>query len=184
MTRRTITELYAQAASSFPDNVAGSITPALLRAFCQDFLDTIRPSYGAMSITTPSIKALTTVDASFTWETVVQAQAPDYTCTLASGLVTRAGGPASAQIDFSIDCQALNNSVVTFTLYVDGLATPWATSNTSTSSADIQSFAFTAVNYSVNLAPTYQIRAKINTPGNVTLSNGILVVQNIPVNTN
>jgi hypothetical protein len=184
MTRRTVTELYTQAASSFPDNIAGSITPALLRAFCQDFLDTIRPSYGAMSITTPVIKALTTVDSSFTWETVVAAQAPDYTCTLASGLITRDGGPASAQISFSIDCQAPNNNIVTFTLYVDGVVTPWATSNTSTSAADVQSFAFMAINYSANLAPTYQIRAKMSVAGNATLSNGVLVAQNIPVNTN
>lgn len=184
MTRRTITALYAQAQATIEDNVAGAISPADVRNMFLDFLDTIRPSYGAMSIVTPVVKALTTVDSTFAWETQVAAQAPDYTVTLASGTITRASGPASANITFSIDCQAPNNSIVTFTLYVDGVVTAWATSNTSTSATDVQSFAFSALNYSANASITYQIRAKISSSGNVTLSNGALVVQNIPVNTN
>ena len=183
MTRRTITELYAQAAASFPDNAIGAITPALLRDFCQDFLDTMRPSYGAASIVTPLVKAATTVYSTFAWQTQIAATAPDYSITLATGLVTRSGGPASARIEFSIDALAPNNSITSFALFVDGVETPWATSNTSTGT-DLQSFAFTAINYSAALSPTYQIRVKSNAANNVTLSNGVLVVENIPVNVN
>jgi hypothetical protein len=184
MTRKTVVELYAQAQSSFADNVTGAITPALLRQFCLDFLDTIRPSYGAISLTSPTGKAATTVYSTFVWETQVAAQAPDYTVSLASGTITRAGGPASGRISFSIDCQAPNNVIASFALFVDGVETPWATSNTSTSSSDIQSYAFSAINYSVNSPVQYDVRVKVNVNNNVTLSNGALVVENVPVNTN
>ena len=184
MTRKTINELYAQVAASFPDNSSGLITPALLRAFCQDFLDTVRPSYGAMSLTTPLVKAVTTVNSSFAWEAVIAAQAPDYTCSLPGGIITRSGGPASGRISLTIDAIAPNNTILTFTLFIDGVATPWATSNTSTSATDVQSYAFMAINYSANLAPTYQIQVKSNASGNITLQNAVFVVENVPVNTN
>ena len=184
MTRKTVTELYTQAQTSFADNVSGAITPALLRQFCLDFLDTIRPSYAALSLVTETSKAATATYSTFSWQTTLAAQAPDYTVSLASGTVTRAGGPASARIEFSIDAKAANNSIVSFALFVDGVETSWTTSNTSTSATDVQSFAFTAVNYSASLTPTYQIQIKTNAPGNILLSNGILVVENVPVNTN
>ena len=184
MTRKTVTELYTQAQTSFADNVSGAITPALLRQFCLDFLDTIRPSYAALTLTTEISKAATAAYSTFPWQTTLQAQAPDYTVSLASGTVTRAGGPASARIEFSVDTKAANNSITSFALFVDGVETPWATSNSSTSATDIQSFAFTAINYSASLTPTYQIQTKTNAPGNILLSNGILVVGNVPVNVN
>jgi len=184
MTRKTVTELYAQAQTSFADNVSGAITPALLRQFCLDFLDTIRPSYAAIGIVIGTSQNLTTTYAAMVWGTTIAAQAPDYTVSLASGTVTRSGGPASARIEFSVDAQAPNNSITTFALFVDGVETPWAQSNTSTSSVDVQSFAFTAVNYSANNPVTYQIRAKSNAANTVIFSNGILVVENIPVNVN
>lgn len=184
MARKTITELYAQATADFADNTSGAITPIKLRQFCQDFLDTVRPSYAAIVLTTGIPVSVSTTDTVFSWSSIVAAQAPDWTVSLGSGNISRANGPASTQINFSIDCVAPNNSITIFTLYVDGVATPWVISNTSTSASDIQSFAFSAVSYSANLTPTYQIRAKSNGTNTVTLSNGVLVCQNIPVNVN
>ena len=184
MTRKTVTELYAQAQSSFLDNITGAITPALLRNFCLDFLDTIRPSYAALAITSEISKSATGTYSTFVWNSQIAAQAPDYAVSLASGTVTRSGGPASARIAFSIDAKGANNSITSFAFFVDNVETPWAQSNTSTSATDAQSFAFTAVNYSASLEPQYEVRIKTTVPGNILLSNGVLVVENIPVNTN
>jgi len=183
MARKTIVELIADVSASFPDNTVGAITPLILRTFLNNFLDTMRPSYGAASLTSVSV-GLTTTDAGFTWGAVVAAQAPDYTVALPTGIITRAGGPASATAQFSIDITSPNNSVTIFTLYIDGVATPWAVSDTSTSSSDVRSCAMSAINYSSNANPTYQIRARSNASNTVTLSNGVFVVQNVPVNTN
>ena len=183
MTRKTITALYTQADSSFPDNQSAFITPALLRDFVKDFLDTVRPSYAALSLVSVSVP-MTTAYGVFTWTTQIAAQAPDWTTSLASGLITRSDGPASTRISFSCSAVAPNNTILTFTLFVDGVATAWSTSNTSTSATDVQSFAFTAVSYSANLSPNYQIQAKVSVNGNVSLSNGALVCENIPVNVN
>jgi hypothetical protein len=156
----------------------------LLREFCLDFLDTIRPDYGAMNLTVPAVKAVTTTDSGIVYTAAIPTGSVDYVADPNTGVITRSNGPASATIQFSIDCQAPNNTVTTFTLYVDGVATPWAVSNTSTGAGDLQSYAFSGVSYSANLNPTYEVRVKGSAAHNVTLSNGILVVQNVPVNTN
>ena len=184
MTRKTVTELYTQATNSFADNVTGAITPALLRAFCLDFLDTIRPSYASITAPNGTSKAATTVYSSFTWQNIVAAQTPDYSVSLASGTVTRGNGPASARIFFSIDAQAPNNVITSFALFVNGVETSWTSSNTSTNSTDVQSYAFSAVTYNADLDIDYQVRIKVNANNNVVLSNGVLVVENVLVNTN
>ena len=184
MTRKTIVELTAEANSSFADNVTGAITPALLRQFCLDFLDTIRPSYGACSLTGPLGKAVTTTYSTFTWQTQIAAQAPDYTVSLASGTIVRSGGPASARVSFSIDVIAPNNTIVTFALFVNGAITPWVASVTSTSATDTISLAFAGINYNASATIDYQIQVKSTASGNITLSNGVFVVENVPVNTN
>ena len=53
MPRKSIVELIAQAAASFPDNATGAITPALLRAMIEDFLHAIAPAYGVCQKTAP-----------------------------------------------------------------------------------------------------------------------------------
>ena len=53
MPRKSIVELTAQAAASFPDNNTGAITPALLRTMITDFLHAIAPAYGICQKTAP-----------------------------------------------------------------------------------------------------------------------------------
>jgi len=184
MTRKTVTELYTQATTDFADNVSGAITPAKLRQFCQDFLDTIRPSYGGIALDGPLSKAATTTFSSFVWSRQLELNSPDFSGSLASGTITRNNGPATARISFSIDAQAPNNIVTSFALFVDGVETPWAISNTSTSGTDVQSFAFSALAYSAAANPDYQVRIKVSANNNVVLSNGEFVVENVPVNSN
>jgi hypothetical protein len=184
MTRRTIVELIAQADSTLPDNVTGLIDPADVRNMIKDFLDTIRPSYAAIQISTGISKAVTTTFSTFTWSNTEIAQAPDWTVSLASGTIQRDGGPATTRITFNIDVVATNNSITTFALFVNGVLTPWAVSNTSTSSADTQSFSLSAINYNASATIQYQIQVKSTAAGNIVLSNAAMICENVPVNTN
>jgi hypothetical protein len=184
MTRRTIVELIAQADSTLPDNVTGLIDPADVRNMILDFLDTVRPSYAAIRITSDVSKAVTTTFSTFTWSVTDIAQAPDWSVSLASGTVQRGGGPATTRITFNIDVVAPNNSITTFALFVNGVETPWAISNTSTSSSDRQSYSLSAINYNALATIQYQIQVKSTAAGNIVLSNGALVCENIPINTN
>jgi hypothetical protein len=184
MTRRTIVELTAQADTTLPDNTTGLIDPADVRNMIKDFLDTIRPSYAAIRISSDVSKAVTTTFSTFSWTNTEIAQAPDWSVSLASGTMQRDGGPASTRITFNIDVVAPNNSIVTFALFVNGVETPWAISNTSTSSTDKQSYSLSAINYNSQATIQYQIQVKSSAAGNIVLSNGALVCENIPVNTN
>jgi len=185
MTRRTIVELIAQANSTLPDNVTGLIDPADVRNMILDFLDTVRPSYAVIQIgSVGQSKAVTTIYSTFTWSTTYIAQAPDWTTSLASGTLQRSGGPATTRLTFNIDVVAPNNSITTFGLFVNGVETPWAVSNTSTSSTDRQSYAMSAVVYDTSATIQYQIQVKSTVAGNIVLSNASLVAENVPVNTN
>jgi hypothetical protein len=184
MTRKTIVELIAQANATLPDNTTGLIDPADVRNMILDFLDTIRPSYAAISIAAGISKAVTTTFSTFTWETTEIAQAPDWTVSLASGTVQRSGGPASTRITFNIDVVAPNNTVVTFALFVNGVEQVWAVSNTSTSATDVQSYAMSAISYDASATIQYQIQVKSTAAGNIILSNAAMVCENVPVNTN
>ena len=181
MPRKSITELTAQADATLPDNATQLITPAAVRNMIKDFLNTMRPAYAAATITTPVVKALTTTDSALALETTISNSPADFTINLPTGLVTQAAH-GTVRVNFTVDVQYPNNSITTFTLYADGVATPWAISNTSTSATDLQSYALSAINYSSALTPTYQIRVKSNGSNSVTLSNGALVVENVPVN--
>jgi hypothetical protein len=184
MTRKTIVELTNQANATLPDNSTGLITPAAVRNMILDFLDTVRPSYAAINITSGVSKAVTTTYSTFTWTNTIAAQSPDWTVSLASGTCQRSGGPATTRITFNIDVVAPNNSITSFALFINGVEKPWAVSNTSTSSTDTQSFALTALSYDTDPTIQYQIQVKSTVSGNLVLSNAVMVCENVPVNTN
>jgi hypothetical protein len=184
MTRRTIVELIAQADATLPDNVTGLIDPADVRNMIKDFLDTVRPSYAVINITTGVSKAVTTVFSTFAWATQYIAQAPDWTTSLASGTCQRSGGPATTRLTFNADVVAPNNSITTFGLFVNGVETNFAVSNTSTSSTDAQSFSLSAIVYDTSATIQYQIQVKSTSAGNIVISNAVLACENVPVNTN
>lgn len=185
MTRRTIVELIAQANATLPDNVIGDISPADVRNMILDFLDTIRPSYAVIQIGSTGVsKAVTTAFSTFSWATEYIAQAPDWTTSLASGTLQRSGGPATTRLTFNADVVAPNNSIPTFALFINGVETPWAISNTSTSSTDKQSYSLSAITYNTEAVIQYQIQVKSTAAGNIVISNASLVAENVPVNTN
>ena len=184
MTRKTIVELINQANATLPDNTPGLIAPADVRNMILDFLDTVRPSSAAISIGSGSSKAVTTAYSTFTWSNTIAAQAPDWTVSLASGTCQRSGGPATTRITFTADVVAPNNSITTFALFVNGVDSGFAVSNTSTSSTDAQSFSLSAIVYNTDPTILYQIQVKSTTSGNIVISNAVMICENVPVNTN
>lgn len=184
MTRKDYTALTAQANETLPDNVTGLISPADVRNMVLDFLDTTRPTYCAIAIGTPGIPVPCTPTYNvFSWQSILEDPATDWTVSLASGNITREQGPATCRITFNIDVVAPNNIITSFALYRDGVLTPWAVSNTSTSGTDVQSFSLSALTFSSEVKPSYQIRVKTNANATITVSNAVFVCENVPVNT-
>ena len=173
MTRKTATQLLAQSTSSFPDNSLGSITPALLRTMVNDFIDSVKPATCALQLTSAT-PTLGTTDAGFTWNTQTIADSPEYAAATLVGGIINAALPCTLALDFTVDVQVPANRLVTFTLYVDGVITPWAISQQGSGAASPESLSMSAIFTSGNSAPTFQIRAKADTAGTATtLTNGV-----------
>lgn len=182
MTRKSITDLYNQAIATVEDNTTGNISPADVRQMFLDILDTIRPSYGGTAIDATGVsKAVTTAFSPFVWETLVDTGSADWNSSAASGSAYRSNGPATTRVTFNADVVAPNNMVVTFTLFKNGVATPWSVSNTSTSSTDVQAMAMGALDYEAGADINYQIQVKGSVNGNIVISNALFMVENVPV---
>jgi hypothetical protein len=76
------------------------------------------------------------------------------------------------------------NPAGTWLIAFNGVETPWAISNSSTSSTDIQSYSLSALVYDASATIQYQIQVKSTAAGNIVLSNAAMVCENVPVNTN
>ena len=176
MTRKTATQLLAQSASSFPDNSLGSITPALLRTMVNDFIDSVKPATCAIQLTTAS-PALTTTDAGWTWTSTTLADSPEYTAPTLVGGIVNAALPCTVAIDFTIDVAIAATRLVTFTLYVDGIITPWAISVQGSGATNPDSVTLSAFATSANASPVFQIRAKVDTAATPTLTNGAFLTR-------
>lgn len=182
MTRKSITELYTQATETIQDNTTGEVSPADVRQLIQDFLDTIRPSYGGCAIDATGVsKAVTTAFSPFVWETLIDTGSADWNSSAASGSAYRSNGPATTRITFSADVVAPNNMIVTFTLFKNGVATPWSISLTSTSSTDIQAVSLAGLDYEPGADINYQMQVKGSVNGNIVISNAAFMVENVPV---
>ena len=180
MARKSVVELDAQADATLPDNITGLITPAAVRNMIKDFLNAFRPQYAAMSLTTPLPQGLTATYAAFPFETVIAVNT-EFTAVPATGLVTKIER-GSVRVSLNIDFVAPNGTTVSFCIFVDGVASAWVVAATQPGTNDVVSVAMSMLTFSSALTPTIQVRAKISTPGSVTLSNGVLVVEAVPVN--
>jgi hypothetical protein len=182
MARKSITQLLQESQGVFPIKTNTLINPLLLKNLITNILDTFRPAYAAIDCIAGAVISATAVDQPWNWQTIVAAQAPEWIVSLIGGICSRESeNGATTRVSFTADVVAPNNTVVTFTLYLNGVATPWAVSTTSTSSADIQSIAMGMLVYSAAATAVYQMMVKINVPGNVTISNAAMVCENVPV---
>jgi len=122
MARKSINELIAQATADFPDNVSGLITPAKLRQWALDFLNSISPAYGYLTKELPSAQTLGLTPALITFTTAYDSDPSQTTSAVPASTITRAEkGTSTFQFSADLECQV--GRFITFTLYKDGVAT-------------------------------------------------------------
>lgn len=183
MPRRAISALVAQAVATLPDNNTGLIAPADVRNLIIDFLDTISPAYAVMAIQPPATlnKALTTTDSVVFFASNGAVTPADFTVDFATGNITKLN-PGTTRFSFTVDISLASNRQVTFTLYVNGVATPWAVSNQGDGTGNLQSLSMSGLFYLNEPNAVFQIFARGSAATNVTLSNAAFVCENVPVN--
>lgn len=180
MARKSILELIAQADADFPDNVTGLITPAKLRGWATDFLNSIAPAYGVLSLTGPLNQTFGLTPALVVFQTATNSDPSQTTAVVPGSTITRAEKGTST-INFSMDIETNASRFITFTLFKNGVATPWRVTGNGAGAGNPIAVALTAVDYA-DPAAVYDIRATAETAGTVvTLTNGIFIVQVEPV---
>jgi hypothetical protein len=178
--RKSIVELIAQATADFPDNVTGLITPAKLRAWAIDFLNSISPAYGYLSLTGPLSQTFGLTPAIVVFQTAYDSNPAETTSTIPGSSIARAEKGTST-INFTMDLETNNGRFITFTLYKNGVATPWRITGNGGGAGNPIAVALTAVDYA-DPAAVYDVRATAEVAGtSVTLSNGALLVSIDPV---
>jgi hypothetical protein len=174
-------ELIAQANATIEDNVTGNITAADVRTMILDFINAISPAYGVLSIPTGTLTqtaGLTPVLMDF--NTSQDSNPAQTTSNATANTITRAERGTST-INFTTDFEAAVNRFVTFTLYKNGIATPWRVTANGGGSGNPVGVAMTAVDYA-DPAPVYDIRMTAEIAGvSVVTSNAALIVQVEPV---
>ena len=181
MPRKSITELTAQAIASFPDNATGLITPALLRTMFEDFLHAIAPAYGFCQKTAPQTVSLGTTPVAIAYDTASSSDINQLTASAPLGTLTRSERGTST-INFTMDVETSNTRITTFTLYKNGVATPWRVSVNGAGAGNPVGVAMTAVDYA-DPAAAYDVRASSDAAGTSTvLNNGGLIITVDPVN--
>jgi len=186
MTIKSILNLLAQADSSFPDNTSQAITPALLRAFVKDFLDTMSPAYGVIRLTT-LLKALTsTPQALSPFNSSVQATTGYYRTSVVTGQVIRdilsvAIPGATDFVIFNIDVEGPNGNLVTVEVYKNGLSTGFKTSVTTNGAGKPESINVAGLGYTDGATDAAWALFVYGDAGNYTFTNGSLLCQAQPV---
>ena len=180
MPRKSILELIAQATADFPDNVTGLITPAKLRNWAIDFLNAIAPAYGLLSLTGPLTQTFGLTPALVVFQTAYDSNPAETTSTIPGSSIARAEKGTST-INFSMDIETNNGRFITFTLFKDGVATPWRITGNGGGTGNPVSVALTAIDYA-DPAAVYDVRATAEVAGtSVILTNGVFLVSVDPV---
>lgn len=180
MARKSILELIAQATADFPDNITGLVTPAKLRQWAIDFLNSIAPSYGYLTLTGPTTQTFGTTSALVVFLTAYDSDPAQTTSAIPASTVTRTEKGTST-INFTMDIETNNGRFITFTLHKNGAPTPWRVTGNGGGAGNPVGVSLTAVDYA-DPAAVYSIQATAEVDGtSVTLSNGAMIVQVEPV---
>jgi hypothetical protein len=169
MARPSLSQVLADAATSFPDNISGAITPLILRTWIGKLVEAIRPAYAYVSRVTGT-EVVGISDIPVVCDTSFVSGVVDYTPTPATSILQRLEHGVTV-LEFTADVVGTNGTIVTFTLYQDGAATPWRVSGTLAGAGKPVSVAMSAILSSTSQA-SYQMQMKIDTGSQtLTLSN-------------
>ena len=181
MPRKSIVELTAQAAASFPDNTTGAITPALLRTMFEDFLKAIAPAYGICQKTAPQTINLGLTPVAIAYTTAQSSDINQLTASAATGKISRLERGTST-INFTMDIECAANRFITATLFKNGVATLWRITTNGAGSGNPVGMALTAIDYA-DPAAEYEVRLSAETAGvSTVISNGAFLISVDPVN--
>jgi hypothetical protein len=126
MSRKSMAVLRSEAAAKFPDNVAEQISPADLRSWVLDAVDTFSPGYGILDLSTPPVvQSLTTVAAVITVFDAVFLETEPFTVDTVAGTIT-AQVPIVADVSFDGSVEFAGNREVTIEMYLDEILLPYS----------------------------------------------------------
>lgn len=185
MTIRSISELLVLADASFPDNNLELITPALLRNYVKDVVDTLATAYGVLQMTTPVVLALTTTPQVVKpFQSVLALTVGMFTADLLNGTLSRllAGVPKTATI-FQVDgdISASGGLDVELRLFKNGVATAFFQRVSASSLTNNEPFTFAAYDVA-DADAVYDVRAKLlSGSGNVTFNQISVAAYSTPV---
>jgi hypothetical protein len=185
MTIKSITQLLSQADADIPDNTTGLVEPADVRVLIKDFLDTMSPAYGAISLTSQALTLSVSPLIVAPFSTNVRVTAGFYTSNLTNGTVTRliASAGIAGATDFIIASGSIsgpNNSNVRMEIFKDGVATGFVASVTCTGISDVQGFNVVGIAGKTGADAVYDLRAS-GPAGNYTFQSITLLAQAQPV---
>lgn len=181
--RPSFAELRALIASTFPDNTAGDIEPSELRTYLLGALAAVQPAYGQLLRQTLSanLTANITPPVKLTWQAAADSDPTQTTSVFAAGTIARSERGTS-KIQFVTNLETNSNRFITFTLFKNGVATPWKITGNGAGAGNPVAVALTAIDYA-DPAATYDIRMSAETNGTVvTLSGSAMILECLPVN--
>ena len=179
---KTMAALKAQAANDLLDNTTAQISPADVRNMILDFLDSVTPAYGAMTIGSGAGIALTlntTPAVALPWETVSPDTTAEYTCATATGTVSRADQSAN-RVTLNVEVYAAAGKYVTAQLFNAGVALPWRATVLGQGATKPINITLAAMLRSSALSLQVFVNADANNTA-VTFKNGALYVASVPV---
>lgn len=181
MARKSILELIAQATADFPDNVTGLITPAALRGWAIDFLNSIAPAYGYLTLTGPLNQTFGLTASLVVFQAAINSDPSQTTAAVPASTVIRTEKGTST-INFSMNVETNASRFITFAIYKNGAPTSWKITVNGGGAGNPVACALTAIDYSSTDGAIYDVRATAETAGTVvTMTSGVFVVQVEPV---
>lgn len=185
-TRFSMDQLVAQANTTLPDNATQDISAADVRDMFLNFLATMRPAYGAMRQSGNLVKALTSVPAVLApWSVVATETPPEMVCDAALGTITHVistlgNAGAECRASFFIGVSGPPGADLTFTLYINGVASTIIGRVTTTGVNNVVTVVLTGLSFHAS-DTINEIRVASSANANFTFSNGNFRLENVPV---
>jgi len=185
MARKTLDQMLANLLTAFPDNNTKFITPLVLRTYFDDLIKALRPSYAWLVRQAPvppgQLVTVAPVRLVFTADELTFAQG-EYSAAFATGRITRLDAGV-CQFNFTADVSSPSNStrLLTFTLYKNGVATPFRQSQTFSTAGEVLSVSFGAIQSS-SLPADYDMYVQSSVNETFIFSEMVFLAQTLPAN--
>jgi hypothetical protein len=179
MARKTIAALVAQANTDLANNTTGLITPVLLRTLLTDILDTVNPAYAGMEVTGSVDLAANTTAKPIIWNTNSVTQSP-FSTVMGTGSVVN-GIQSTVRHTLSFNTTCANGTNLTIGIYRNNVATEWSCLIAGNNQVINWDVSLSGVTSAVGINDSYQVRIQSSQTGDVTITKGQWLVEQIPM---